>query len=282
MPNDKDKLTTDTKNTRKRQRENGSQTDEDSSAGGHCCDASKMAEINAKLDKILEVVAEFDAVKTRVTHLEEENKQLKLAAENTAMEIKDLKTTTVYAYSGLEENNQELKSLKEEVMNLKRRNIKLEAYTRRENIKVFGIEDERGESNTRTEELVRTMMREKMNIPKEDVERFQFERVHRISTRQDRVRSSKPRPIIAKFSFYKDKEFMWSFVKNLKGSGIGIANDFPKEIDEIQQKLYPVLKEAKKTGQKASFKVDKLVISGQIYRGVETENLVHYGLIMNS
>ena len=282
MPNDKDKLTTDTKNTRKRQRENGSQTDEDSPAGGHCCDASKMAEINAKLDKILEVVAEFDAVKTRVTHLEEENKQLKLAAENTAMEIKDLKTTTVYAYSGLEESNEELKTLKEEVMNLKRRNIKLEAYTRRENIKIFGIEDERGESNTRTEELVRIMMREKMNIPKEDVERFQFERVHRILTRQDMVRSSKPRPIIAKFSFYKDKEFMWSFVKNLKGSGIGIANDFPKEIDEIQQKLYPVLKEAKKTGQKASFKVDKLVISGQIYRAAETENLVHYGLIMNS
>jgi len=82
MPNDKDKLTTDTKNMRKRQRENGSQTDEDSPAGGHCCDASKMAEISAKLDKTLEVLAEFDAVKTRITHLEEENKQLKLAAGN--------------------------------------------------------------------------------------------------------------------------------------------------------------------------------------------------------
>ena len=80
MPNDKDKLTTDTKNTRKRQRENGSQTDEDSPAGGHCCDGSKMAEISAKLNKILEVLAEFDAVKTRIAHLEEENKQLKLAA----------------------------------------------------------------------------------------------------------------------------------------------------------------------------------------------------------
>ena len=57
------------------------------------------------------------------------------------------------------------------------------------------------------------------------------------------VHSSKPRPIIAKFSFYKDKEFMWSFVKNLKGSGIGIANDYPKEINEIQEKLYPVVKE---------------------------------------
>lgn len=45
------------------------------------------------------------------------------------------------------------------------------------------------------------MMREKMNIAKEDVERFQFERVHRISTRQDKVRSSKPKPTIVKFSF---------------------------------------------------------------------------------
>ena len=273
---------TDTKNTRKRLRENGSQTDEDAPAGGHCCDTSKMAEINAKLDKILQVVAEFDAVKTRMMQLEEENKQLKQAAENTANEITDLKATTVYAYSGLENNNQELNSLKEEVMKLKRRNIKLEAYTRRENIKIFGIEDERGESNTRTEELVRTMMREKMNIPEEDVEGLHFERVHRIPTRQDIARSSKPRPIIAKFSYYKDKEYMWSFVKNLKGSGIGISNDFPKEIDEIHQKLYPVLKEAKRTGQKASFKVDKLIISGQVYRGAETESLAHYGLIMNS
>ena len=77
------------------------------------------------------------------------------------------------------------------------------------------------------------MMREKMNIPEEDVKGFRFERVYRIPTRQDMARSSKPRPIIAKFSFYKDKEYMWSFVKNLKGSGIGIANDFPKQIDEI-------------------------------------------------
>ena len=99
MPNNKAKLTTDTKNTRKRQQENGSQTDEDSPAGGHCCDASKMAEISAKFDKSLQVVAEFDAVKSRMTHLEEENKQSKLVSGNTAMEIKDLKTTMVYAYS---------------------------------------------------------------------------------------------------------------------------------------------------------------------------------------
>ena len=99
---------------------------------------------------------------------------MKLTAENTATEITDLKATTVYAYSGLENNNQELNSLKKEVMNLKQRNIKFEAYTRRENIKIFGIKDERGESNSRTEELVHIMMKEKMNIPEEDVQRVSF------------------------------------------------------------------------------------------------------------
>ena len=83
MPNsDNVQPSTDTKNTRKRQRENGSQTDEHSVAGGHCCNTSKMAEINSKLDKILQVVAEFDAVKTRMTKPQEENKQLKQASEN--------------------------------------------------------------------------------------------------------------------------------------------------------------------------------------------------------
>ena len=91
-------------------------------------------------------------------------------------------------------------------------------------------------SDVSTESLVRDMFRDKMKIPEKDVEKIHFERVHRIASRKP---SSKSRPIIAKFSFYQDKEFVWSFVKNLKGSAIGIANDFPKEIDEIHQKLYP-------------------------------------------
>ena len=61
----------------------------------HCCDASKMAEINAKLDKILQVGTELDTVKIRMMQLEEENKQLKQAAEKTANEITDLKATVV-------------------------------------------------------------------------------------------------------------------------------------------------------------------------------------------
>ena len=103
-----------------------------------------------------------------------------------------------------------------------------------------------------------------------------------MTTRQDRVNSMKPMGIIVKFSFYQNKEYAWSFVRNLKDSGIGIANDFPREIDKLHEKLYPVLKPAMKPKQKAYFKVYRIIINGQVYRDEETKYLVHYGLIINS
>ena len=58
-------------------------------------------------------------------------------------------------------------------------------------------------------------------------------------SRRNANTNAKPRPVIAKCSFYQDKEFVWSRVKNLKGSGIGLSHDFPREIDMIHEKLYP-------------------------------------------
>ena len=268
----KDKVT-----GQKRQRENGSQTEEELD-GRHCCEASaKLVEMNAKLDKVLTLFGEIESLKTRLTKLEDENKQLKEAANLSEQDITGLKTTQVYMGANMDKNADDFHSLEKEVLMLKRRNIRLEAYTRRESIKIFNMKEDEAALDVSTESLVRDMLRDKMKIPEEDVESIHFERVHRIASRKP---SSKPRPIIAKFSFYQDKEFVRSFVRNLKGSAIGIANNFPKEIDEIHQKLYPVLKMAKQAKQSAYFKVDKLIINGQVYRGKETENLEHYGAII--
>ncbi|CAH3152538.1 unnamed protein product, partial [Pocillopora meandrina] len=120
-------------------------------------------------------------------------------------------------------------------------NIKLEAYTRRENIKIFNVKEESVEN---TEELIRKLFVTKLQIPNKDVKNIRFERVHRIPSRAPDRRSSRPRPVIARFSFYQDKEFVRSFYENLKGTVIGIANDFPREIEEIHKTLYSVSKKA--------------------------------------
>ena len=51
-----------------------------------------------------------------------------------------------------------------EIQHLKCRNIKLEAYTRRESIKIYNIQEIEGETPRDTEDLVHSMMEEKMKI----------------------------------------------------------------------------------------------------------------------
>jgi len=65
---------------------------------------------------------------------------------------------------------------------------------------------------------------------------------------------------------------LWEFrhAKLKKGTNLGISDDFPKEVDGIRRKLYPVLKAAKREKKEAYFKVEKLLINGSLYRGPET------------
>ena len=70
------------------------------------------------------------------------------------------------------------------------------------------------------------------------------------------------RPIIAKFSFYKNKELILSNARSLAGTVFGISQDFPREIVEIRRGLVRVLKDAKKEGRDAKLVYDKLYING--------------------
>ena len=88
---------------RKRQRESGSQTDDDSAPhDGHCCEAvaelrADMSKMNAKLDQLLGLFKEVEDLKVRVNDLEKENKKLTEAADSIEEEIAGLKSTVANA-----------------------------------------------------------------------------------------------------------------------------------------------------------------------------------------
>ena len=270
--------------SRKRLRESGSQTDGEDEAVGHYCEAfAKLDEVSEKLDKVLTRLGELEDMQGRVAELEKENKNLQESLNTAHADIDDLNSSSTATCATLEIHAKNLEDLNAKIKHLECRNIRLEAYTRRENLKVFNVPEGKGES-TSAEDQLRKVMRDKLKIPEEDIKEIRFERVHRIPARKNTSHGQdvKPRPIIAKFSFFQDKEYVWSFVKNLKNTNISIGNDYPREIDEIQKTLYPILKKAKQKKQTAYFKVDKLIINGQIYRGEETINLPYYGLIMDT
>ena len=269
---------------RKRTREGGSQTDEEDcrQACGHCSDAtnSRLSSIEEKLNLLLSVLPELENYKFRINQLKEENKSLQTSLEYAQAEIEDLKTKTNYAVSQQEKINADQERINKEVKELQRRHIKLECHSRRGNLKFFGVSERERESNSDTEKVLREFMCTKLKIPPKDVEEIIFDRVHRISTHTRDGRNS--RPIIVKLSAYQDKNFIKSFIKNLpKGTHIGISDDFPKEVDEIRRKLYPVLKAAKREKKEAYFKVEKLLINGSLYRGPETALFPLYGCLMN-
>ena len=74
----------------------------------------------------------------------------------------------------------------EEIGALRRRNIKLEAYTRRESVRIFNVEEEEDEN---TEELVRSVFVVNLKIPVDKVNDTRFEQVHRISTNNSGLRA---------------------------------------------------------------------------------------------
>ena len=76
----------------------------------------------------------------------------------------------------------------------------------------------------------------------------------------------KPRPILARFLRYQDRETVLRAGFGLKDTEYMILQDFPQEIIERKRKQMPKLKEAKKGGQKVSFsksEPDKLFIDSK-------------------
>ena len=60
--------------------------------------------MNVKLDKLLTLFGEIESLKTRLTNLEDENKQLKEDANLIEQDITGLKTTQVYMGANMDKN----------------------------------------------------------------------------------------------------------------------------------------------------------------------------------
>ena len=77
----------------------------------------------------------------------------------TNEDLEELKMTSTSIGAITNKNTEDIKSLERKFLSLKRRSIMLEACTKRENTKIFNIEEYEGE-NGNTESLVRKVLME--------------------------------------------------------------------------------------------------------------------------
>lgn len=189
------------------------------------------------------------------------------AIEFSQAEIEDLKVknkrqeerihTLETEVKGYENSKQNLTQVEEKIVNL-------EAYGRRENL-IFENINENQHENCR--ELILNIMEKELKIQNARAN-VKLTRVHRLGP--PKQAAPKPRPIIARFLYYPDRELVWERKTYLKGTPIVLREDFPEAIMRQRSELFPYMQVARKQGLKATLRGSKLLIEGKLYN---TENV---------
>jgi len=111
------------------------------------------------------------------------------------------------------------------------------------------------------EEKIKEFIVDKLSIPDD----ITFDRVHRIGSSA----ATKPRPIVAKFHYHKQREQVrqkaYADRDTLKPLDLGVGAQFPKEIREARKLLYPVMKREERKGNTVRLAGDKLYINNRLY-----------------
>lgn len=69
-------------------------------------------------------------------------------------------------------------------------------------------------------------------------------RAHRLRSRQEGRDRSKPLPIVAKFSVFKDRERVRKSSPRFAGTDYSIQEQFPDEIEQRRKPIYPLIRQA--------------------------------------
>ena len=246
----------------------------------------KIEHIGEKLNSIIDRLSKLDSIESTVRNIETNLANLKTKTakleefQATAKtDIADLKKSCSFntdkckeyrddLKNKIDEQNERITSLIESEKKLNHqmdeiisKNLYLEAYSRRENIKFFNIPEAREED---TEEVLRSFMERDLGY--RNGRSVEIQRVNRLSNRRNS--NTAPRPIIARFLQYKDVEEIFSLGRRLEGTDFQMFRDLPLEIIKRRKDQMTVFKQARRQGMRASFsksQPDKLFINGSFW-----------------
>ena len=137
----------------------------------------------------------------------------------------------------------------------------IEGQSRRNNVRITGLNGRLDEEWDTTEEKVRDFIRNDLNMP--EMERVEIERAHRIKS-YDQNKCT----IIVKFNRYKDREAILKKASEVLGedSSYSIQQDLTQRVKKHRRELGKEMIAAKARGQEARIKFDKLLIDGELFR----------------
>lgn len=213
---------------------------------------SDMGEIQEMFKTVLKKLEKLNS-------MESDMKDIKASLEYAHAEIADLKQENEEMKKSHGKSIEKVEKLERDNEMLRNKIVDLQARSMRDNLLFFNLPENDEENTT---EIIHDLLENKIGI--EDARnKVKIDRSHRVGRK--RVDNNKPRPIVVKFNFYQDREYIRINAKKLKGTKIGISEQFPEKIESIRKTLYPELKKAKREGRRAKMVRDKLIIDGQVF-----------------
>ena len=201
---------------------------------------AKIEHCNAQIEALSKVIESKDQV---IAKLNENVGFLK-------SEVINLKTSLNFMSKETSDMKNEIKKVddncKEGVEQLNNKTTDLEDRSRRSNLVFFGVKELADKKTTEDCEKLLTEILLKSGIIDGDpnvLEGKLFDRAHRLGPRRDNA--EKPRPIICKVTYFKDKEHILKNSYKLKNSPFNISEDFSKTTLTIRSELVAKAKIAK-------------------------------------
>ncbi|XP_072558394.1 uncharacterized protein [Paramormyrops kingsleyae] len=217
-----------------------------------------FADILESIDKRL---SSFDARLSLVEILHQEFTSLRESLEFSQQQVETLAAENASLRGSVKSLTENVTNLKEENKKIKETVIDLQARSMRDNLVFSGIPESAEED---AEIMVKTFIKTHLKLPEDTVESICFDRVHRLGAK--RPGALRPRPIVAKFGNFKQKQQVKSRGRELKGTDFGVNDQFPKEILERRKVLFPIRRSSIQKGSRAVIAVDRLYVDGQLYR----------------
>ncbi|XP_061164517.1 uncharacterized protein LOC133173550 [Saccostrea echinata] len=232
----------------------------------------RMCDIENKMSTINRLAEAVVSLENKMQRFEGEIKTMKetvTEAEVSARSISDMFDSVKHiAEKELEQLRDGSKKMDMElnssVQSLKKKNVELQesitdlrSRSMRDNLVFCGIPEKRNEN---CETVLRNFLKHKMKI----YDYISFERVHRMGKYDEY--NTKPRNIVAKFSFFQDREYIRTqALRKLKGTHVWVNEQYPPEVEERRKKLYPVIRQARKEHRRVKLVKDTLYIDGDLY-----------------
>lgn len=147
-------------------------------------------------------------------------------------------------------------SLQQQIKSIEERVNQQEDFSRRNNIRISGVAEPNSEETfEQTAVMVSSLLADKLELPG-----VGLERAHRVGQRRD----GRPRPIVARFSRYCDREAAMRNARKLRGTNIYFNDDLCAASQSVKNAQMPQLKQARAEGKIAYFRHTKLIVKDRL------------------